>query len=414
VLTTADIRWRLRSELAGSFPYLAVVSYQELSPDMNIQPIARITLDDAPPVVEALDPVDEAIHELRFGEAEEALAGVPASGVPAALLEPRLTELLYFWNEAGELERVVRNLSIWLELPREPAEAAEIGTLRDAPDQSAVRRWLTARDRLRSLRLRAQYLPGVDDFVLAKGGSFSMGEPAATQGDRPAHTVELDDFAIAALPVTGRQFALFLAAHKKPVPRDWVRADDAARGIAWLEAIEYCSWLNRVSGLEDVYTIPPPQGAGSVPAGIAVAADHRRRGVRLPTEAEWEYAARGGTAARGLRFAGSDRLAEAGDVTGLDAPGLRRANELGLYEMSGGRAEWCWDWYGADFYNQSPARNPMGRADGGSRVCRGGDVTGVGNDDACTVYAREGAAERLAAYRSMNLGFRLVRSAFDR
>jgi formylglycine-generating enzyme required for sulfatase activity len=408
LLTTTDIRWRLRCELGGSFPNLAVLCYQELSPEMNIQPIARIKLDDPPPTG-PLDRVDEAIHELRFQEAEEALEDLVASRPPWAVVEPRLTELLYFWNEAGDAERVVRNLSIWPELRGEPAETWEIANHRD---QAAVRRWLTTRDRWR--RLRAQYMPAAEDFVQVKGGSFSMGEPGATQGDRPAHTVGVDDFAVASLPVTGRQFALFLAANQKPIPRDWVRADEAARGIGWREAIEYCRWLTRVSGLENVYTVPASSADGSASAGMAVEAHHQRNGFRLPTEAEWEYAARGGAASRGLRFAGSDSLADAGDVLGLDPAGLRRANELGLYEMSGGRAEWCWDWYGADFYNQSPIRNPMGPAEGASRVCRGGDVTGLGNVDACTVHAREGAARRLAAYRSMNLGFRLFRSALDR
>ncbi|RIA08904.1 formylglycine-generating enzyme required for sulfatase activity [Flavobacteriaceae bacterium MAR_2010_72] len=112
---------------------------------------------------------------------------------------------------------------------------------------------------------------------------------------------------------------------------------------------------------------------------------HTGRNYRLPTEAEWEYAARGGNKSKNYQFSGSDNKNE---VSWNDANasffetktpkshnvGLKAANELGIYDMTGNVWEWCSDWYAADYYNNSPSNNPLGPDNGNLRVARGGSV----------------------------------------
>jgi Uncharacterized conserved protein len=142
-------------------------------------------------------------------------------------------------------------------------------------------------------------------------------------------------------------------------------------------------------------------------------------GFRLPTEAEWEYAARGGKYSQGYKYAGSDTLKEVGwygvffvnSKSAYDADighlpvGLKQSNELGLYDMSGNVWECCWDWYDRDYYKNSPIHHPQGATSGEYRVLRGGSWFDNVNGGRVALRNNSGHPDG----RGSSVGFRLTR-----
>ena len=132
------------------------------------------------------------------------------------------------------------------------------------------------------------------------------------------------------------------------------------------------------------------------------------KNYRLPTEAEWEFAARGGNGSKGYRYSGSNTV---GDVAWYidnsnrttHPVGTKSSNEWGIYDMSGNVFEWCSDWYGE--YNSSAQTDPHGTSSGSYRVYRGGGWVNVAG------YARVSFRRRWSDGSNLNLGFRLARSS---
>jgi formylglycine-generating enzyme required for sulfatase activity len=246
-------------------------------------------------------------------------------------------------------------------------------------------------------------------MVLVEVGSFEMGSADGYPDTRPVHTVRLTrGFYIARYAVTFDEYDRFCADTGRTPP-----PDRAGRGmmpvieVTWYDAAAYCNWLSEKAGLTPCY-----RGSGKT-----IQCDFAANGYRLPTEAEWEYAARGGTESQGYLYAGSDNPDEvawyAANSGGVMHPvGQKKPNELGLHDMSGNLYEWVWDWYAADYYAVSPAGDPKGPSSppvattprGPERVRRSGSW-------------REDAPSILVAFRSFDYatyvgdnGFRLVRT----
>jgi formylglycine-generating enzyme required for sulfatase activity len=168
--------------------------------------------------------------------------------------------------------------------------------------------------------------------------------------------------------------------------------------VNWYEAVEYCNRLSLKEGLTPAY-----RGSGD-----SIVCDFNATGYRLPTEAEWEYAAKAGNKNYlSYEYSGGnsvERVAwHSGNSGNSTHPvGTKQPNDLGLYDMSGNVWEWCWDWYGS--YSGGSQTDPRGASSGTSRVVRGGSW----NSDAASVRS---AIRRYnpPSNRRDYLGFRLVR-----
>jgi formylglycine-generating enzyme required for sulfatase activity len=169
-------------------------------------------------------------------------------------------------------------------------------------------------------------------------------------------------------------------------------------GVSWYDAVAYCNWRSAKEGLAPAYAID----------GNKVSCDWGAKGYRLPTEAEWEYAAKAGGAGQYLPYAGSARAEEVAwfynNCEGSTHPvGKKMPNGFGLYDLSGNAFEWCWDWFGPD--PSGTRTDPRGPDSGEQRAIRGGSFLGS--------YWTVRACSRSCDYpgsTEYNVGFRLARS----
>ena len=183
--------------------------------------------------------------------------------------------------------------------------------------------------------------------------NFLMGCDAGPENERPLHRVWVGSFAIARTATTNRLYREFLDQTRRRMPPGWDderfnHPDQPVTGVSWFDAAEYCSWLGACTG----------------------------RPYRLPTEAEWERAARGGM--EGKLYTWGDEPPESQPHyselwrSGPERVGRRPPNGFGLCDISENVHEWCADWYDAKYYEVSPEHNPRGPISGARRSARGG------------------------------------------
>ena len=194
------------------------------------------------------------------------------------------------------------------------------------------------------------------DMVSVAGGTFTMGATSeqgsdADSDETPTHKVTLSDYMIGKTEVTQELWQAVMGSNPS-----WFIGDNLpVEQVSWDDCQEFITKLNSLTGLN----------------------------FRLPTEAEWKYAARGGNKSKGYKYSGSNDIGsvawylETTNGSGTKPVATKVPNELGLYDMSGNVWEWCSDWYGD--YSSDSQTNPKGPSKGYSRVCRGGSwITGVG------------------------------------
>ena len=234
-----------------------------------------------------------------------------------------------------------------------------------------------------------------------------MGSSSHQSDASPAHRVTLDAFSMSKYEITNKQYCAFLneKGNESEGGVEWINLagswknekcriyersgrfyvesgyeDHAVIYVSWYGARAYCTWLSKKIGKE----------------------------VRLPTEAEWEYAARGGKKSRGYTYSGSNTIGEVAwygnnSSSKVHKVGGKSPNELGLYDMSGNVWEWCSDWYVEYYYSTSPSRNSKGISLRNYKVIRGGSW--IDDASGCRVACSSGSAPDTCLYK---IGFRVA------
>jgi formylglycine-generating enzyme required for sulfatase activity len=198
-------------------------------------------------------------------------------------------------------------------------------------------------------------------MVALPGGWFDMGSAAGDEADEALHRVMLSPFYMDQYEVTQESFQKLLGRN----PSRWTEPRNPVEQIRWKDAAEYCNARSRGEGLEPCYDSKIWQ------------CDFTKNGYRLPTEAEWEYAARAGT--RTKYFFGDAPAAlgkhacfKENSTRGPSPVGSKLSNPWGLYDLYGNVWEWCNDFYQADYYRKCPDLDPKGPGASPTRVLRGG------------------------------------------
>lgn len=246
------------------------------------------------------------------------------------------------------------------------------------------------------------------EMVFVEGGRFLMGSEENDR-EKPIHEVTVSDFHIGKYPVTLAEFAEFVQETKYQTDADRGDGSYVWGGSIW-KMTPGVNWRCGVDGKprpESDYNHPVIHVSWNDAVTYAQwLSSKTNKNYRLPSEAEWEYAARGGQSSCGYPYAGSENLDEVAWYSGnsdsnTHPVGLKTPNELGLYDLSGNVWEWCQDWDGD--YPNSPQTNPMGPNSGSLRVIRGG---GWGSRAFyCRVTLRYYV---IPGDRNADLGFRLV------
>ena len=210
-------------------------------------------------------------------------------------------------------------------------------------------------------------------MIYVEGGTFAMGSNDYSDG-KPVHNVTLDSYYIGETEITQAQWRAVMGTN----PSRYTGDNRPVERVSWHDAQEFCKKLSELTGKRYV----------------------------LPTEAQWEYAARGGNKSKGYKYSGSNNVNE---VAKYDSSGghsnvkSKKPNELGIYDMSGNVWEWCSDWYRSSSYSSSSQTNPQGPSSGSYRVSRGGSWCHIASY--CRVALRN---FNNPSYSDYACGFRVV------
>jgi len=236
-------------------------------------------------------------------------------------------------------------------------------------------------------------------MILVRDGEFMMGSANGTDDETPRHKVAVTGFAMDKFEVTQDQYGAF----QIPDPSHFKDPKRPVEQVRWSDAALFCNERSRQEGLEPAYD------------EITFECDFDASGYRLPTEAEWEYAARAG-ADTDYDFGNLPQKLRsyacyAGNSTKkTDLVGRKRPNRWGFHDMYGNVLEWCNDVYDPTYYSQSPGKDPRGPAKGEKRVMRGGAWDS--SDTACRAATRYAELPGItdACFARDTFGFRCVRS----
>lgn len=290
-----------------------------------------------PPMPEGLDEaMGKAKYILNNGEDKQAFANAAAAYREASLLAPWVADIYYnlgtMREKAGQTTNALIDYNLYL-LARP-----------NAPDKKAIKEKIGAMEYASHTTFKDILSPGQGKMVLIPAGEFTMGSPVSTGGwnEQPEHKVYVDAFYMDKNLVTQLDWMEYCKASGVDAPID-EGPNFPVYGITWAQADAYAKWA----------------------------------GKRLPTEAEYEKALRGGTTTKWFCGDDPDQLAEyawygVNSNHEVHEVGQLKPNPYGLYDIIGNVSEWCSDWYGDQYYKDSPEKNPQGPNKGGDKVLRGG------------------------------------------
>ena len=266
----------------------------------------------------------------------------------------------------------------------------------------------------------------IEGFVYVKAGTFQMGSTAGGSDEKPVHAVTLTkNFYMSKYEVTQGEYEKYCTYGGSSPSSSYGDGDKyPAYYVSWYDALVYCNKRSIAENLTPCYSIngeTDPKKWGTVPTSSdstwnGVVCNWDANGYRLPTEAEWEYAARAGdNTVDTLIYSGTSDVNELGDYawytnnssSKTHQVGTKKANAFGLYDMSGNVCEWCWNCYKSSYDTTTDAGNdPTGALSGSSRVHRGGGWGSYAGG--ASVSSRNYNGPNL---RNLNRGFRLVRAS---
>ena len=265
-----------------------------------------------------------------------------------------------------------------------------------------------------------------EGFVYIPKGSFQMGSNAGANS-KPVHDVTISKgFFMGKYEVTQKEYLEVMGKWGGTEPSETYGKGNnyPAYYVSWYDAVVYCNKRSIAEKLEPVYKKgdeTDPDEWEDIPANSDaewnnITCDWNANGYRLPTEAEWEYAARAGDkTVDSLTYSGTSSKSELGNYAWYSSNsnskthevGTMQANGYGLFDMSGNVWEWCWDWYAGDYYKQTEGvSDPKGASSGDFRVYRGGSWNSSAGYSSVS-YRNS----YYPYYRSNDLGFRVVRAS---
>ena len=355
--------------------------------------LANLEKSNADVVRLILENADRDVYNLGY---EDALEKIKAAASLSALKEEtarHYLEIAFWHGEAGNLNRAKNIL-----------DSAAMLVNKTASVKQPFRESIKAFDPDVYKKLMERYYPLM---VKVEGGTFDMGcDPEIDpncESDETLHKQEVSSFQIAKYETTWWQYYLFCKAtgHEYESPGWGTDGDNPAVFVSWFDAAEYCNWVSRQLGEKEAIG-KDSEGRYTV---------NLRSGYRLPTEAEWEYAAKGGNRSDNTIYSGSNKLDEvgwysppSGGRTQQVGSPRKKNNGMGLYDMSGNVREWCWDRFDS-FPTEHQPDNKGSLEKKDFRVLRGGSWYNY--DSYCRVSSRydDDPNDRVG-----NVGFRCARA----